>query len=105
MEKSQIARQLKNYKDKKYRLKDVVLSQSPEKIKEALEEGIGMEYTEFVSSMLTKIGDSQRDLGSRDLTNYTAVIGEFPPVALDLVSAFRVGGSICHDILVRAVKK
>jgi len=63
-----------------------------------------MEYTEFVSSMLTKMHDSKRDFGNRDLTNYAAIIGEFPPVALDLVSAFRVGGSIGHDILIRAVE-
>ena len=104
MEKSQIARQMKNYKDKKYRPKDVVLSQLPEQIKEAPEEGIGMEYIELVSSMLTKMCNSKRDLGSRDLTNYAVVIGEFPPVALDLCSAFRVGGYIGRDILVRAVE-
>ena len=36
----------------KYRLKDFVLLQLPEQIKEVLEEGIGMEYSEFVCSYL-----------------------------------------------------
>ena len=85
-------------------MKDVVLLQSPEQIKEVLEEGISMEYTEFVSSMLTRRYDSKHDFGNRDLTNYAAIIGEFPPLDLDLVSAFRVGGSIGHDILIRAVE-
>ena len=89
LKKLQIARQLKNYKDKKYQV---------------LEEGIVMEYTKFVRSMLAKIHYSKRNFGNRDLTHYVAIIGEFPSVALDLVSAFRVGGSISHDILICAVK-
>ena len=44
--KKQVARQLKSYKEKKYRMKDVVLDFSPERIKKMLEEGIGMEPAE-----------------------------------------------------------
>ena len=38
LEKPQIARQLKNCKDKKYRLKDVVLEMTPEQIKKVIED-------------------------------------------------------------------
>mmetsp|Transcript_4411 Transcript_4411/g.7819 ORF Transcript_4411/g.7819 Transcript_4411/m.7819 type:complete len:154 (+) Transcript_4411:124-585(+) len=67
LEKSQIARQLKNFKDKKYRLKDIVLEMTPEQIEEVLEEGIGMEYSEFVCSVLTTLCNTQRNLGNRDI--------------------------------------
>ena len=78
LEKSQIARQLKNFKDKKYRLKDIVLEMTPEEIKEVLEEGIGMEYSEFVCSVLTTLCNTQRDLGNRDINNFAGIISQFP---------------------------
>jgi hypothetical protein len=102
--KSQVARQLKNFKDKKYRLKDIVLSQSPEQIKEVLEEGIGMEYSEFVCSVLTSLCEAERDLGNRDLNNYSSIIGEFPSVAIDLLHAFATDGSLCLSVLVQLVE-
>ena len=52
LEKLQISRQLKNYKDKKYQLRDVILLQLSEQMENVLEGVIGMEYTAFVCSML-----------------------------------------------------
>ena len=80
--KKQVARQLKSYKEKKYRMKDVVLDFSPERIKEMLEEGIGMESRAFVVEVLSKLRDNDRNLGSRDVDNFARVIQQFPPVAL-----------------------
>ena len=105
LEKPQIARQLKNFKDKKYRLKDVVLEMTPERIKEVLEESVGMEYPEFVSGVLSKLCDVQRDLGNRDLNNYAAVVGEFPPVAFELMHASTVADSPCLAILSKEVEQ
>ena len=59
--------------------------QSPEQIKEILEEGIGMEHSEFVCSLLTKLCEADRDLGNHDLKNYTFIIIEFPAVTTDLL--------------------
>ena len=80
-------------------MRDVVLSQLLEQIRKILEEGIGMECTKFVSSTLGKICNSEHNLSSQDLINYAVIIKEFHLVALDCLSAFRVGGSIVHGIL------
>ena len=65
--KFQVARQLKNFKDKTYRLNDIILLQSPEQIKEVFEEGIGMECSEFVCS--AAVGHSvQHSLPRRPLS-------------------------------------
>ena len=86
--KKQVARQLKSYKEKKYRMKDVVLDFSPERIKEMLEEGIGMESRAFVVEVLSKLRDNDRNLGSRDVDNFARVIQQFPPVALGCLRCF-----------------
>ena len=86
--KKQVARQLKSYKDKKYRMKDIVLDFSPEQIKEMLEEGIGMESRAFVVDVLSKLRDDDRNLGSRDVDNFARVIQQFPPVALGCLRSF-----------------
>ena len=77
--KKQVARQLKSCKDKKYRMKDIVLDFSPERIKEMLEEEIGMERRAFVVEVLSKLRDNDRNLGSRDVNNFARVIQQFPP--------------------------
>ena len=63
-----------------------------------------MEYTVFIRLMMTKVCDSKHDFGNRGVTNYAAIIGEFPQVAPDSMSAFHIKGSIGHGILIRAVK-
>ena len=68
--KFQVARQLKNFKDKTYRLNDIILLQLPEQIKAVLEEGIGMECSEFVCS--AAVGHSvQHSLPRRPLSGLT----------------------------------
>ena len=104
LDKLRIVRQLKNYKDKKYILKDVVLEMTPKRIKEVLEESICMEYPEFVCGVLSKVWDIQSDLGNRDLNNHAAVVGEFPPVALDLMRASSIADSPCLVILSKEIK-
>ena len=76
LNKKQVARQLKSYKEKKYRMKDVVLDFSPERIKEMLEEGIGMESRAFVVEVLSKLRDDDRTLGSRDADNEMAKVNK-----------------------------
>ena len=71
-----------NFKDKKYQLKDTVLSQSPEQINEVLKEGIGMEYSVFVCSVLTKLCEANLNLENHDLNNHNSIIIEFPTVQL-----------------------
>ena len=63
-------RQLKSYKEKKYRMKKVILDFSPERLKETLEEEIEMESREFVADVLSKLRDNNRNLGSRDINNF-----------------------------------
>ena len=104
LEKSQIARQLKNYKDKKYGLKDLVLNFDTERIKEILEEGMGMSPSEFVISILSKMSSKDRDLGNRDISNFAAVIDEFPTVVFSLLASFKTEGSLCLPILSRLVE-
>ena len=82
-------------------MKDIVLSKLLEQIKEVLEEGIGMEYFEFVCSVRTSLCEAKRDLRNRDLNSYASIIGKFPSVALDLMHAFGTEGSLCLSVLVK----
>ena len=93
-----------NFKDKKDWLKDIVLSQSPEQKKEVLEEGTGMEYSEFVCSVLASLCEAERNLGNHNLNNDASIISEFPLVAIDLLHAFGTEGSLCFNITVKLVK-
>ena len=48
-------------------MKDAVLEVSLERLKETLEEGIGMESRRFVADVLYNLCDNDRDLGSRGM--------------------------------------
>ena len=63
-----------------------------------------MECVKFISLLQIKIYNGNRNLDNHDLTNYTLVITEFYPVALNLMSTFRIGNSIGHNILVWTVE-
>ena len=63
-----------------------------------------MNYSEFICSVLTKLCEADRDLKNQNLNNYTSIIIEFPAVAVDLLHAFGMGGSLCPEILVQQVK-
>ena len=63
-----------------------------------------MDYSEFVCSVLTTLCEAERDLGNRDLNNYSSIIVEFPAAAIDLMHAFGTDGSPCLGILVDLVK-
>ena len=102
--KLHVLRQLKHFKDKKYRLKDVVLSWTPEQISEVLEEGIGMEYSKFACLLLTNLCKNKCNLGNCDLNNYASIIVKFPAVAIDLLNAFCTDGSLYLAMLVGYVK-
>ena len=103
LSKTQIARQLKNYKDKKYRMKDVILEMSPERIKEVLEEGIGMDSRAFVVDVLSKLHSDEQSLGSRDVDNFGQVVRQFPPIAFRLLHSLCAEGSPHATILSKQI--
>ena len=72
---------------------------TPDQIKEVLEENIGIEYSKFVYSVLTKLCNTEHDLGNRDINIFSWIVSQFPPVAFNLMCAFSTKGSLCLDIL------
>ena len=48
----------------------IYLAFSPERLQETLEDGIEMEGRKFVASVLSKLRDNDRNLGSRDVNNF-----------------------------------
>ena len=93
-----------NFKDKKYQLKDAVLLDFPEYIKEILKEIIGMEYSEFVCSVPATLCKTERDLENRNLNKYTSIIVECPTAAIDLLYAFGTNGCLHLVILAQVAE-
>ena len=70
LKKTQVARQLRNYKDEKYGNTQIKLLLDAEQLEEKMQEGLSMEPAEFVTSTLGRICEKDSS-SSVDFLNFS----------------------------------
>ncbi len=82
--KTQVARQLRNFKDEKYGNSQVKILLGADELEEKMRAGLSMETVEFVTLTLKRVHDKDPS-SSQDFGNFAKVLDDMPPVAKTLV--------------------
>jgi hypothetical protein len=105
--KTQVVRQLLNYKKEKFMYTQVSILLNPSDLDERIREGMAMSPAEFVSSTLTRICDPDPSSYGSDFSNLCVVMKSLPSTArtyVRLIADSPDDACFCLLVLVGVVK-
>lgn len=104
LEKSQLSRQLANYKKERFGHSTITLTHTTEAIRETLTSGIASTFKEFVSSTLVSLAKPTAEQ-STDFRNFANVLNSLPDSAREFVKLVSGSPSGDHHILLTSQVK
>jgi len=104
LDKSQLSRQLANYKKEKFGHSTITLAHNTDMLKEKLASGIASTLDEFVSATLTSLAKPTVELNA-DFRNFAKVLNSLPESAREFVEATSNSPSCDHHKLLTSEVK